>query len=281
VADETGTANDGKLHVLAVVEDAETTRQCLTAAMQAAAIDPRAVLTALHIEVDPDRIRAAPEEVSLQHLREPQEGSSHDRAIQIQRIYEFWAAANRSSTATWRKSVGTVDATLTKEAAHADLIVLCQAHNLDGADALHAAIFHGRKLVLFVPRGPLRQLSLDHLAVAWKNTPQASKAVQQARPWLVAAKQVSVLSVEEHPHTHNADRLEQLMGRLAIPFEHHHLKPEHGNHISTTLLEAAARLQAGAVVMGAYRFGEALEWIFGGVTSEVLRQSPLPVFLAH
>jgi nucleotide-binding universal stress UspA family protein len=273
--------NSHKLNVLAVVEEADTTRQCLIAATQAVAVDPHGLLTALHIEVDPAHIRTAPEEISLQQLRIPQEGSSHDRAIQIQRIFEFWAYANPKLAVTWRTSVGTIDATLTKQAAQADLIVICQPHNLDSTDALHAAIFHSGKPVLFVPRGPLRDISLGHLAIAWKDTPQANKAVQQSRPWLAAAERVSALVVEEHAGAHNTERLQQLLDDFGIRFDLHRLLAEGETHVAASLLQAADRIQADALVMGAYRFGQVLEWIFGGVTSEVLKDCPRPVFLAH
>ncbi len=271
----------GRLHVLAVIEEPDTTRQCLMAAATAAAIDPQGIVTALHIEVDPEKIRAAPEEISLQHLREPQEGSAHDRAIQIQRIFEFWLSANASLHVQWRKVVGTVDATITKEAAQAALIVLSQPHNLDSADALHASIFHSGKPVLFIPQGRLRSIRLDHLAIAWKDTPQANKAIDQARPWLAAAERVSVLTVDEPGKPRDSGRLERQMRRLAIPFDLHHLTTQSDAHVATSILDAAQRLEADALVMGAFRFGQVLEWVFGGVTSEILEHAPLPVFLAH
>jgi nucleotide-binding universal stress UspA family protein len=271
----------GRLHVLAVVEEPDTTRQCLIAAASVVAIDPKGILTALHIEVDPEKIRAAPEEISLQHLREPQEGSAHDRAIHIQRIFEFWLASNPSIHVEWRKVVGTIDATIVKEATGADIIVLCQPHNLDSADALHAGIFHSGKPVLFVPRGPLRPLGLRHLAIAWKDTPQANKAVDQARPWLATADRVSILTVDEPGKSRETERIERVMRELAIPFKLHHLNNTPDGHVAALLLDAALQLEADALVMGAYRFGQVLEWVFGGVTSEILQHSPLPVFLSH
>lgn len=274
-------STQARRNILAVIEEPETTRQCLMGAASAATTTPLGVVTALHIEVDPAKIRTAPEEISVQQLREVQEGSAHDRAIQIQRIFEFWLAANPSVYAQWRKIIGTVDANVTRQAQTADLIVLGQPHNLDSADALHAAIFHSGKPVLFLPRGPLRDITFDHLAIAWKDTPQANKAIRQTQPWLGAASRLSVLTVDEPGTTRNTRPVEQWMREHDLSFELHHLACPPNAHVATALLTAAEQIDADALVMGAYRFGQILEWVFGGVTSEILQRSTLPVFLAH
>jgi nucleotide-binding universal stress UspA family protein len=276
---EGGTANGPK--VVAVVEEPETTCRCLMAAAQAAAVRACATVIALHIEVDPAQIRAAPEEVALQHLREPQEGSAHDRAMQIQRIFEFWTGTNPPVAAVLHKTVGTVDATLTKMAADADLLVICQPHNLDSADALHAAIFHSHKLVLFVPQGVTGDIRFSHIAIAWKDAPQAIKAVEQALPWLSAADHVSVLIGEESATPHSPERLERILDFNGIAFDVRRFTVARGDHAGTSLLGAAREARADALVMGAYRFGQVLERVFGGVTSAVLQRSEMPVFLAH
>ena len=275
-------STNARCNILAVIEEPETTRQCLIgAAASAAMVPPLGTVTALHIEVDPAKIRTAPEEISIQQLREQYEGSAHDRAIQIQRIFEFWLTANPSISAQWRKIIGTVDANVTQQAQGADLIVLGQPHNLDSADALHAAIFHSGKPVLFLPRGPLRDITFDHLAVAWKDTPQANKAIRQTQPWLAAATRLSVLTVDEPGTTRNTGSVEQWMREHDLPFELQHLTCPPNGHAATALLAAAEQIEADALVMGAYRFGQILEWVFGGVTSEILQRSTFPVFLAH
>jgi nucleotide-binding universal stress UspA family protein len=269
----------GGVNVLAVVEEPETARQCLMAA--AAAALPHGRITALHVEVDPSMVRVAPEEISIQRMRESREGSSHDRAAQIQRIIEFWMAATPGSNAVWRRIVGTIGASLAAEVSVSDLIVICQPGNLDSADALHAALFHTAKPVLFVPRKRVRQIDFNHLVVAWKDTPQANRAVQLVQPWIAAATKVSVLIVEDIMGSHSDEQMERLTQCLKVPFELNRVPYESRGRIAASLLKAADRIQADAIVMGAYRYGQVFEWVFGGVTADMLQQSTLPVFLAH
>ena len=52
-------------------------------------------------------------------------------------------------------------------------------------------------------------------------------------------------------------------------------------HIAVRLLSEAEAVNADSLVMGAFRFGQIYEWVFGGVTYEVLNRTRLPVFMMH
>jgi nucleotide-binding universal stress UspA family protein len=54
-----------------------------------------------------------------------------------------------------------------------------------------------------------------------------------------------------------------------------------GRSVTKTLLAEAHAVDADAMFAGAYRHGELFEEIFGGVTLELLRDSDLPLFMAH
>ncbi|MBN8901048.1 MAG: universal stress protein, partial [Rhodospirillales bacterium] len=47
------------------------------------------------------------------------------------------------------------------------------------------------------------------------------------------------------------------------------------------LLEAAAELGCGLLVMGGYGHGRLREAVFGGFTRAVLQAAPMPVLMAH
>jgi hypothetical protein len=65
--------------VVAVIEEATTAQRCLTVALRAAQRVNSLSLSALHICVDPAKLVAAVEEISLQSMREIEEGSDKDR----------------------------------------------------------------------------------------------------------------------------------------------------------------------------------------------------------
>lgn len=269
------------LSVLAVVEEANSTRRCLAAAALASEISPHTTLTALHIEVDPAQIITAPEEISLQKLRTSTEGSAADRAKRVRRMFEFWCANQHSLNAAWVSKAGTVETVLTAEAASTDLIVLAKPHNMDSFDALHGALFEARKLVLFVP--DTNNLGGVHrrIIIAWKDRAQAKRAVEQALPWLAAAEHVIAVSVEEPETPEKFDELRKILDARAIKADYRVLRTDPDEHPSSRILREAKAENADSVVMGAFRFGMIAEWFFGGVTREVLHNASLPIFLKH
>jgi nucleotide-binding universal stress UspA family protein len=268
------------LNVLAVVEEAHSTRRCLAAAALASKVAPHTTLTALHIEVDPAQIITAPEEISLQKMRTPTEGSASDRAKRVRRMFEFWCAGQHSLNAAWVSKAGTVETVLAAEAANANLIVVAKPHNMDSFDALHGALFEARKLVLFVP--DTNNLASVHrkMIIAWKDHAQATRAVEQALPWLAAAEQVVAVSVQEGDKP-QFDALRRILSAQGVKADYRILPTDPGEHPSSRILREAKAEGADSVVMGAFRFGMIAEWFFGGVTREILHTADIPLFLRH
>jgi nucleotide-binding universal stress UspA family protein len=54
-----------------------------------------------------------------------------------------------------------------------------------------------------------------------------------------------------------------------------------GQTVGTALLEETRRLGADTLIAGAYRHGQLIEQILGGVSQELIEHSEIPVFLAH
>ena len=50
---------------------------------------------------------------------------------------------------------------------------------------------------------------------------------------------------------------------------------------ATVLLECAEQLNAGLLVLGAYGRQSVMEFFFGSVTKDVLKQTRIPLFLYH
>jgi nucleotide-binding universal stress UspA family protein len=270
------------LTVFAVVEEATGARECLTLAALASRARPQSTIVALHIQVDPNVARIQPEEISLQRMREANEGTSAERARQVRRIFDYWAATEPSIHAVWKENIGSVEPTLRAVVAGADLIVIAQPHNLDGTDAFHAAIFGTGKLVLFVPHHPSRtQRFGQHLAIAWNGSPPAFNAVQKSLPWLCAADKVSVLSAHKQGHASNIPDITPLLVAHGIAPSIRNVRLWAGESAGHELLKAADEIGADALVMGAYRFGMVVEWLLGGASRDILEQSVLPIFMAH
>ena len=267
--------------IIAVIEEASTARRCLTVAEQAARLASPMSLSALHICVDPAKMIAPPEEIDLQWLRVSHEGSAQLRLRQAHLAFENWTA-HSGAEVKWREHVGDVTSSLVAEIKGAALIVVAQPHNLDSVDVLHAALFNTGRPVLFVPtRGPLLSPLSAHILVAWKSTPQARRAITHTLPWLRAAKHVTVVSVNEAKIPQASVEGIRILEDQGISADIRHARTDRGEHIADRLLAEAEEIGASAIVMGAYHFGEVVEYVFGGVTREILHRTRIPVFMTH
>lgn len=267
--------------VVAVIEEAATARRCLTVAQRAAELANCLPLSALHICVDPARLTAAPEEIDLQKMRELDEGSANDRRAQARRVVDAWTLFSGAQV-KWLEHVGDIASSLIAETKEAALIAIARPHNLDSSDALQAAIFNTGRPVLFVPtEGTLPAMLGEHVVVAWKPRTQARKAVTRTMPWLHAAKRVTIVAVDEPKATQDCAEVVELLKAQNISAAVRHVRTEQGQHIAARILSEAEAVKADSIVMGAFRFGQIFEWVFGGVTHEVLNHTRLPIFMTH
>jgi nucleotide-binding universal stress UspA family protein len=118
------------------------------------------------------------------------------------------------------------------------------------------------------------------VAIAWKPTPQAARAVAAATPFLEAAKEIVVISVEEEDAPRDdPGRLLRTLARHGFKADPQRLSP--GPRGSAETLLAAATEQAGLLVMGGYGHTRIREWVFGGFTQRVLADAPMPALVAH
>jgi nucleotide-binding universal stress UspA family protein len=133
---------------------------------------------------------------------------------------------------------------------------------------------------LMIPAVSAMPASFERIAIAWKPTSQAARAVAAAMPLLVRAKEVVVITVEEEEAGHHeADRLVRNLAWHGIRATTAPLKPGPAGAGATLL--AAARDRADLLVMGGYGHSRLREWVFGGFTQLVLADAPLPVLIAH
>ncbi len=120
----------------------------------------------------------------------------------------------------------------------------------------------------------------ERIAIAWKPTPQAARAVAAAMPLLVQASEITVISVEEEAAARDdAGRLARSLAWHGLAATTLPLKPSAEGAAATLL--AGARDRADLLVMGGYGHSRLREWVFGGFTQHVLADAPIPVLLAH
>lgn len=209
---------------------------------------------------------------------------AHEKAEQIER--EVRQALNGCSY-SWSVVEGDHVALMAERATYADLAIVAQ----------NAAERSGERIALHVPdRLPLvtacPTLVLppetrhgtaigEHAVIAWKNTRESTHAVRNAMPFLLAAKKVTVLTID--PPNHHGDSGRDLMvwlERHGVASQHQ-ANIAHSGDVGEVILTCAADLGADLLVMGAYGHSRLREMVLGGATRTVLAKLHLPALMSH
>jgi nucleotide-binding universal stress UspA family protein len=149
-------------------------------------------------------------------------------------------------------------------------------------DLLQALLVEGGRPILVVPEG-CEDFAARRVLIAWDGSGRAARAVHDALPFLRAAEAVRVVAVTGEKELPEAARGADLVPHLArhrIAAELG-LVPAPGGNVAEALRGEAERMGAGMIVMGGFVPSRLRELLFGGVTQDLLRQSPVPLLMAH
>lgn len=267
--------------IAAILPEPATAMQALWGLEALARQLPAARLVAAHIQVDPRSYAAGQEETDLQLMRTATEGSVAERAAATRRIFDAWShsAGSIGARTMWHETMGSEETAISEFAAQVDMIVLARPRNLDSRDAFHAAIFSHR-LVLVIPETKSSASTFcQHVAVGWNQAKEVDHVVLQALPVLRLAERVTLISIDGGNPDPVHDYMMRALEEVGVRSELKTVRTR--NAIAPTLLDEARKIGAQALLMGAYRHGQLWEQIVGGITREVVQNSPIPVFLAH
>jgi nucleotide-binding universal stress UspA family protein len=175
-----------------------------------------------------------------------------------------------------------VDGAVSEFARHFDLVVTGSRSEDRSEEAFAAhpdliALRSGRP-VLVVPNGYDAPGLADHALVAWDGKRSSARAIGDAMPYLEEKAKVTILTVgrKELPDT---DRMTIHLQRHGID-GNYILRPRDGS-VAGTIQSVANELGAKLIVMGAFEHSRFTHSVMGGVTTDVIRDTRVPVFLTH
>lgn len=191
------------------------------------------------------------------------------------------ATKGTSLETDWLTVIQAPSVAISQAAAGVDLIVVGSGDQslIGGFDAPSPGdiVLHCGRPVLVAPAGHER-LKVQNAVVAWKNTPEAQRALADALPLLKSAK-VAVVQVDEGDGAAPAAEPVSFLLRHGIAAKLEVLKAK--ELVEHQIIAFAERSHADLIVAGAYGRTRLSEWIFGGVTRDLLRRSPVPCLFAH
>lgn len=207
------------------------------------------------------------------------------------RVRDDFQARTRAAgiDAEWRLADGDVHELYRLHARHADLAIVGQPGPADdapgGLDSLpgQLALEIGRPL-LVVPFAGRRFTPLgERVLVAWDNSREAVRAVNDALPLLRRAGRVILFAVNPRDRDHG-----DIPGAdIALHLARHGVKAEAAHTVADdiavgdVILDRLADEAVDLLVMGAYGRSRLREMILGGVTRHLMRHMTVPVLLSH
>ena len=120
--------------------------------------------------------------------------------------------------------------------------------------------------------------------IAWKDTRECRRAVRDALPFLQQAKEVLLVGIGEGESESHAKRTLSdvaaylLRHRVAAAQE---VWQQARGPVAAELLRHVQDEKADLIVAGGYGHSRLGEWLFGGVTHELLASSPVCCMLSH
>jgi nucleotide-binding universal stress UspA family protein len=226
--------------------------------------------------------------VEAQRLIDDSEASLRRRLAGLEAQFRT-ATKTRGGDAEWRSAMDFPARFVLAQARCADIVVSGgQSPAFSDAFALASpkdlVMQAGRPLLVVPDRADW--LDLRSVLVAWKDTPEARRAVADALPMLRKAKDVTIASIPER----DDDRSVVMAGVTDVAA----WLARHGVTATARISEAAADgtaaaqlekiagdVGAGLIVAGAYGHSRFRELILGGVTQYLVTQSARSVLLSH
>ena len=223
-----------------------------------------------------------------QRLIDQGETSVRQRLAELEEQFRA-ATRNRGGQVAWRGAVDFPARYALQQARCADIIVSGgQSPAFSDAFALASPkdlVMQAGRPLLVVPDG-VNWLDLRSVLVAWKDTPEARRAVADSLPLLRKARDITVVAIPEQDH----DRTAVLAGvtdvvawlaRHGVTATAQVSEASRNETAADHLDKVAADVGAGLIVAGAYGHSRFRELILGGVTQHLVSQSARCVLLSH
>lgn len=199
------------------------------------------------------------------------------------------AAEQQSGLSIERRTIsGNAVDNVIVHARHADLLILTQEDRsqrmrIDPSFAASVVVRAGRPVLMVPYAGEFRACG-DSVLIAWSGTRESTRAVADALPLMMKAREVNVVSFNPRGNSEWGDTPGADIGlwltRHGVRVNVRRQKSDEVD-VGNQMLSLAADLGSDLIVMGAYGHSRTFEFVLGGVTRTLLESMTVPVLMSH
>lgn len=198
------------------------------------------------------------------------------------------AYQNRIEHVEWRHAYAVPVDFVAREARAADIVVTGSDRGVALSDPLwrldpsELVMNLGRPMMVVPP--DIDRLKLTRVVIGWKDTRESRRAVADALPLLQRVKEVTIAEIVDDDtfRASAGGRVADVaawLGRHQVDAGHVVLT-QRGDTVEQ-LVRQASDIDADMIVAGAYGHTRMREWVFGGVTRDLITKSDRCTLLSH
>lgn len=166
----------------------------------------------------------------------------------------------------------------------ADLVVASQYDDSIPAAAGYSpdelALGTGRPVLVVPIAGDIAPIG-RRVLVAWNGSREASRAAFDCLSLLQPGAELQLLSVDSARGDATLDALREALSRHGVEATATSATRSEGRSVPEEILKVAADFRADLLALGCYGHSRLRETVFGGATTKILRDMPIPVLMAH
>lgn len=189
-----------------------------------------------------------------------------------------------SAWATMESMPGDTSAGALRLARSVDLVLASQPDPASEAPETDVLLHDSGRPVLVFPRNKPINPALKRIVIGWNGSKEAARAVFDALPLLKEAEFVEVLVVDPEERrpggTQQGEGIAATLARHGITANRVAAQKGRGS-VEEAIVDHCDIAKADLLVLGAYGHSWLREFLFGGVTRDVLDNAPIATFMSH